>query len=385
MPGWLGATIIYWAGRAVSIGLALAFAFFQGANNYTAARPDYISFANMWDARWFEFIASAGYPHSLPMVNDHVTENAWAFLPIFPYFVSGLATLAHVSWQLTAVIVSLLAGWGSSLVTWRLMRRTLTETQSRWAVAFYSFSPVSGLFGFGYAESLFLLFLSLCLLFLVERRYLALGILMPLLAFTRPGMVALALTVAGHFAYRWWDARRGHGRFSLREQSVVIFLIAWAVILGFAWLGIAGLVTGNPAAYLETELAWRSSYVGYIGLAPGTPWFRSGEWWLGQPLGTIIPLNIALVMFALPFFPAARRLGPDLRWWIFSYWTYLFLVFFPQSSTFRLLMPLFPVVGLLAQIRHRWLRWALLSLSVLGQVAWLGFCWAIDGQDWTPP
>jgi len=82
---------------------------------------------------------------------------------------------------------------------------------------------------------------------------------------------------------------------------------------------------------------------------------------------------------------AARRLGPDLRFWLLSYALYLLAVFFPQSSTFRLLVPLFPALGIVAQPRHPAYRLAIVVLCVLGQVLWVQVAWYVDGEDWTPP
>jgi hypothetical protein len=64
---------------------------------------------------------------------------------------------------------------------------------------------------------------------------------------------------------------------------------------------------------------------------------------------------------------------------------YLAAVFFPQSSTFRLLMPTFPLLGALAVPRSRIFRILLVLASVAGQVLWLHWCWWVDGYDWTPP
>ena len=47
------------------------------------------------------------------------------------------------------------------------------------------------------------------------------------------------------------------------------------------------------------------------------------------------------------------RLGVDIRLWLGSYALYLLAVFFPQSSTFRLLAPMFPILGALAVPRSR--------------------------------
>ena len=85
------------------------------------------------------------------------------------------------------------------------------------------------------------------------------------------------------------------------------------------------------------------------------------------------------------FTPWARRLGVDLRFWLASYAIYLLAVFFPQSSTFRLLMPLAPALGALAVPRSRVFRAVLIVLGVAGQVGWVYIAWWINGVDWTPP
>ena len=80
-----------------------------------------------------------------------------------------------------------------------------------------------------------------------------------------------------------------------------------------------------------------------------------------------------------------RRLGFELRAWVFSYVLSLAAVFFPQSSTFRLLIPLFPLAGALAQPRSRLYRVSIVVLFVIGQWVWIYYCWWVDGYDWTPP
>ena len=85
------------------------------------------------------------------------------------------------------------------------------------------------------------------------------------------------------------------------------------------------------------------------------------------------------------FLPAVQRLGVDLRLWLASYGLYLLAVFFPQSSTFRILAPMFPLVGALAVPRARWYRWGIVVLFLALQIGWLLIAWGIDGRDWTPP
>jgi hypothetical protein len=147
-------------------------------------------------------------------------------------------------------------------------------------------------------------------------------------------------------------------------------------------------VTGSLTAYLDTELAWRRPYVGDRELVPFSPWIEGAGFWqhyLPFPLAYVI-LGVAVLGFAVFLFtPPARRLGVDLRFWLASYALYLLAVFFPQSSTFRLLMPLFPALGAVAQVRLPALRALIVAACLAGQWVWLSFGWFVDGYDWTPP
>jgi hypothetical protein len=143
-------------------------------------------------------------------------------------------------------------------------------------------------------------------------------------------------------------------------------------------------------AYTDTELAWRAPYIGYGELVPFTGWVSATSFWapwfrMPQPL-----LLVALGVFVAGFFavllsPWARRIGPDLRYWIASYSLYLLAVFFPQSSVFRLLVPLFPALGVLALPKSVTYRVLLVVLCIAGQWAWVQLGWWVDGRDWTPP
>lgn len=377
-------TLIYWLSRLVSVAIVLVFAWFQGKNYYSGAHPDYITFANFWDARWYQYIASAGYPGTLPIDSaGHVQQNSWAFLPVYPFLVGGLAAITGLSWSFVAVVVSFLSGWGFALVFYRVMRHRLNATQSTWAVVFACVAPVSPLFGFAYAEAFFLFLLAIALLLLLERSYWMLALLIPIMAFTRPGVIAFGIVFVGHWLLRWWNRREDP--FPMRERIEVFLLTAWSGICGIAWIFIAGFATGQSDAYTATELSWRAQYIGFVELFPGAAWFQSGNWWLGQPLGTIVPLLLMAGFAGMLFLPSARRLGTDLRLWLAGYGIYTFLFFFPQSSTFRILAPMFPVTGMLAQIRSRLVKVLLVLLSIAAQVGWLYIAWAIIGYDWSPP
>jgi hypothetical protein len=171
----------------------------------------------------------------------------------------------------------------------------------------------------------------------------------------------------------------------VRERVAAASVAVVAGVAGLAWPAIAWAATGVPSAYTDTELAWRSAYIGYVELVPFTPWFQSGDWWLGQPMGTIVPIALIAGFALVLWSPWVKRLGVDLRLWLGSYALYLLAVFFPQSSTFRILAPMFPLAGALAVPRSPWWRGGLVIVSLALQFGWLLIAWRIDGYDWTPP
>ena len=106
------------------------------------------------------------------------------------------------------------------------------------------------------------------------------------------------------------------------------------------------------------------------------------------PAGVLGAVAVVLLVVGFGLFlmtPWARRLGADIRFWLISYSLYLLAVFFPQSSTFRLLVPLAPALGALAVPTSRVFRIALVALGIAGQIVWVYIAWYVNGVDWTPP
>jgi hypothetical protein len=168
-----------------------------------------------------------------------------------------------------------------------------------------------------------------------------------------------------------------------------VLLAGFSTLMSFAWPAVAWAVTGSMTAYTDTELAWRAPYIGYGTLMPFEPWLQGAAFWgAAWHVGVLALWLLAAVVVAfvvLLFTPAARRLGADIRIWSVSYALYLLAVFFPQSSTFRLLMPMFPLLGAVAQPRSTIYRVSLVVLFIAGQAGWLYICWWVNGHDGTPP
>lgn len=389
---WLQVLAVFAASRVVTTTILLVFAQRQGPNPWTEPAPGYADFAGMWDGVWYHLIAVAGYPSELPRdAAGHVGENAWAFLPLYPALVRLLMVATGLPFAPVAVFVSLVSAVLAALLFSRLMARVLPHG-ALFATALFCFAPLSPILQVAYAESLQLTLLFAALLLLLQRHYLTLIPVVALLAFARPGALAFALALGLHAIHRFLTRRSDP--FPVREAAALVTAGLSIAALGFAWLVIAGLVTGEPSAYLETELAWRAGYVGHQELVPLQPWFLGAHFWFwllgfADPVAWVLAV-VAVLVLALGFAafllsPGARRLGPELRFWLFAYALYLLAVFFPQSSTFRLLMPLAPALGVLALPRSHLYRAALLVLCVVLQVGWVQIAWIVDGADWSPP
>lgn len=348
----------------------------SGPNSRFGADATVGSLAMGWDSQWYWLIAASGYPTELPLSESgQVAENAWAFMPVYPTLSQALGALLG-GYPAAAITVSLVAGYLAALTLFHLLRPRVGAGAALWAVAFFANGPLAALFQMGNAESLFLLWLLLALWALTRRSFGWLYVLVPLMGYTRPGVLAFALLLGLYGIARWF----GRSRDPLPRRQIIhiVALGALATVVGFSWQVIAGVVTGDPSAYLETELAWRRSWVGEEeGFVPfggfvtaAGMWF--GLWGLPEVLGYLcLGALVAGAAAALLWSRRVRLQGMEIRLWAASYLVYLLAVFFPQSSVFRLLLPLTPVVGAFAVPRSRWWRFGVLAACVLGQWWWI--------------
>ncbi|UNK69794.1 hypothetical protein [Microbacterium sp. H1-D42] len=381
--------IVYLLARLVTTGfLVLAGTLSTSASRF-GVDPTLGEYVLGWDAQWYWWVAENGYPQTLPRTpSGEVTENAWAFMPVYAY----LAKFAGFGdWGAGALLISLAAGFLACLALHRLLRPRIGAGAAMWAVVFFANGPLAALFQVGYAETLFVLLLLVALDLASRHRYPLLYLMIPVMGFTRPGILAFALFLGLHGISRW--LRRGREPLPVRDMVHIVALGALATVVGFSWQVIAGVVTGDPGAYLKTELSWRRNW-----LAEPSPEFfpfegfvRGAEFWArqwGMPAWAGWILLIALVVgLALMLLRArsVRRLGIDIRLWSASYLLYLLAVFFPQSSTFRLLMPLTPLVGALAVPRSRAYRWGMLVVCLLLQWLWILAMYAMAQTYWQVP
>lgn len=384
---------VFVASRIVTTTILLVVASLQEVSDRTGDHPGLIEFSNIWDGQWYWSINLGGYPDAIPRTEDgDATENAWAFMPAYP-FLLRIFTLVGIPFPVIAPIVSLLFAGAAALVFFRLMSRFLPAGSALFATALLCFAPLSTILQVSYAESMHLFLLFLALLLLVDRRYVLLVPVVIVMSLTRPSGLAFALALLLHLVHRF--VTRARDPFPWRERLEVVAVGLLSAFAGVAWLLIAWAVTGEFTAYTDTEFAWRRGFGVEGHFLPFAPWVQAAQFWFGQWWGIEGPTLVALAAVAVIalagafaaflFSPWAKRLGPDLRFWLASYALYLLAVFFPQSSVFRLLVPLAPALGALAVPRSPVWRVGVLVLGVVGQVLWTYGLWRADVYDWTPP
>lgn len=382
---------IYVVGRLITTGFLLLAAHLSGSASRFGADANLGSFIVGWDAQWYWLVAYQGYPSVLPLTQSgQVAENAWAFMPVYAY-AAQIVGLPFGSWGAGALLISLIAGFFACLMLYRLLHGRIGTSAALWAVTFFAWGPLAALFQVGYAEVLFVLLLLIALDLVARRRFGWVYLVILLMAFTRPGILAFALYLGLYGIMRW--IRRRTVPLPTREIVHIIALGALATVTGFAWQVFAAIATGDAGAYLATELSWRRNWITGAGesFVPFDGWVRASQFWFhtwGMPGWWGVIALVVLVSgsaAALLFSPQARRLGVDLRLWSASYLLYLFAVFFPQSSTFRLLMPLTPLWGAAAVPRSRSYRLGVLTVCLLGQWLWIYHVYALGNQFWQVP
>lgn len=334
----------------------------------------FFAFLGSWDASFYRRIAEGGYPSTLPLDDTGmIAPNEWAFMPLFPWLANGVRAVTGLEFYPAAVLVSTLCGAGAAVVLFLLTRARVSQQAALWATAFFCFGPLGFLLQVAYAESLFLLLTFGSLLALIRRNYWLLTVLAMAAAFSRPGALAIALALGIHLVLRWFSDEP----FPWRDR---IAIVAGGILIsaaGLSWPLIAATATGNEHAYLDTELAWWVPLIGRQEFVPLTPWFLLASRWAGiAGVLAVIALVAAFVVFLTR--KSTLTLGSELVSYAASYGLYLFAVFLPQQSTFRLLMPLAPLMAsdLFTSTPAR--RWAVFSIGAALQPAAIVALWFLS-------
>ncbi|WGW10555.1 hypothetical protein LWF01_10435 [Saxibacter everestensis] len=379
LPWWAAVLGVYAIARLLSYLTFCAVARFQVESPWGPAQPSYLEFVGAWDSDWYRTIFAEGYPSRLPDDgNGNVAQNPWAFYPLYPVLVRLLDAATGLGWQVLAPTVSLLAGAAAAIVIYRLFARRTNPATALAGVLFFATFPTAAIFQTGYAESLTILLLASALLLVARRRYwLAIPVVF-LLALARPIGVPFAFFMLIHLILRIVQRRSDPYRLPEVVASWSLGVLACAAALAFpiaAWQ-----VTGSITAYTDTEAAWSGGEISWF-----SGWFRMGEFLAGPVWGPVLVLAVVGAMIAAILSPAGKTMGADLQAWCFGYGFYLLMVFSPHTSTFRMVLPLFPLALALAAPQSRAYRGAVLVGYLLLQVIWIAWLWQFTPPSDYPP
>ncbi|MER5766141.1 hypothetical protein ABT107_43790, partial [Streptomyces sp. NPDC002082] len=269
---------------------------------------------------------------------------------------------------------------------------------------FLSTFPVAPVLQVPYAESLNLLLLGAALLLVMERRYLWAMPVVVLMCLSRPTGVPFAVMLGLLLLFRFWqrftaqglttqgptaqtptaETRDGAAVPSTTELWSLGGLTAVGGIGALLWPAIAWAATGDLGAYTKTETAWRGD-----DLVPFKPWFDAGIMLFGPTLGVLAPFAFVAAFTLMMMSRPVVALGTELRLWCCCYMGYLLVFLHPQTSTFRMLLPLFPLALSAALLsRSRAYRGAVVVMFVLLQIVWIVWLWAWaqlpGGGDYPP-
>lgn len=383
-PWWLQVSLVFVVARVVSACIFMAAAVHQGVNPWFPPAPDYWNFITIWDGRWYSQAADNGYPSVLPVdANGVVKENAWAFYALFPFLGRGLSAITGLGTLQALTAIAMVAGLGAALVIFKLFREAASRRTAMWGVIFVSTFPVAPILQVPYAESLNLLLLSGSLLLVVRRRYVAAIPVVLLMCLSRPTGVPFAAMLGLLLVWRLWQHFRPsenddqpRAMASSAPELLSLGALVLATGLGaLAWPAIAWAVTGDPSAYTRTETAWRGH-----DLVPFKPWFDTGRMLFGPVLGVLAPFVFVGLFVLLMISKPVRALGTEMRLWCACYMGYLLVFLHPQTSTFRMLLPLFPLaLGAALLSRSKAYRGTVVVMFVLLQIVWVVWLWA-----WAP-
>jgi len=250
-------------------------------------------------------------------------------------------------------------------VVMRLLQK-VAGRQAGWGGAvLLSAFPSAPALQIAYSESLALLLLALASWWLLERRYGWSAAAVLALSLTRPVVAPFALVVLTHLVVRW--RRRGVEPFGWRPRLAVVGLGLLSAASSVLWPVLVGLRIGSADAYERTQAAWRSGgVIQPFQQAVGISQLLWGE----RGPSFLVAGGVALVVLVLS--PWGRRVGPELATWTLAYPLYLLAVTEPWTSTFRYLLLLFPLWGVVAgAVRSRWTVVVLALAGLYWQVQWI--------------
>jgi hypothetical protein len=162
----------------------------------SAVRP-ILDVLSSWDGIWYLRIVRLGYPrHVQENVTYNVADARAAFFPTYPMLVRGVDKVLPGGDTSAALFTNFVLGAIAIFVLGLIARHLYDEQVAAKAMVLGALFPGSFVLSFAYSEALLLVFAMACLWFLMQKQWLAAGVMAALATATRPNGLALVLACA---------------------------------------------------------------------------------------------------------------------------------------------------------------------------------------------
>lgn len=196
-----------------------------------------------WDGGWYLAIAREGYPSFVPAGTGVAAQSSIAFFPGYPIAVRALSAPLGLSPALMGCVVSLTAGLFATFGLWHLAARLSDDATADRTVVLFAFMPAAFVLSMVYADALFVCLAVVCLLALLDERWVAAGVAAAVAGSVRP--TALALVVACLWAA---IAAIRAGKSWRALVAPAIAPVGTLLYLGYSWLH-----TGEALAFFHVQ------------------------------------------------------------------------------------------------------------------------------------
>ncbi|QSO47168.1 GtrA family protein [Alicyclobacillus mengziensis] len=273
-----------------------------------------------WDSGWYTEIAQHGY----------VTLKQTAFWPMYPWMMSMVHMVTHLSYAASGILISLICFLIALFLLGLLVTRNFGYPVSVATMALYAFFPTSYYFDSVYTESLFVAFL-IGAVYAANSGYFAFAnVLAAFGTLTRnTGIVVCVILLAEYLRHRNMDLRFWRGEWWRRlNWSVLWLLLSPVALLLFSFYMKSRF--GQLFPFLKAEKMWYRQYMSPWRTFTGTLLqYIHGHTTLMSmqyELFEIVTFLFALALVVIGLFVCGRSMT---RW---SWWIYTFVVMWLASS-----------------------------------------------------
>ena len=293
-----------------------------------------------WDGGWYLAIVREGYPSFVPTGTGVGAQSSIAFFPGYPIVVRALSSPVGLSPVFIGCVVSLIAGLFATVGLWHLAARLTDDATADRTVVLFAFMPAAFVMSMVYADALFVCLAVVCLLALLDGRWVAAGAAAAGAGFVRPTAIALivaclwaavaairagrswralvapAIAPVGtllYLGYSWWHTGQALAFFQVQSRGwgnridlgganvrAVLRHVSEARVTFF--VGVLAIIVGGLAVGFWLLVRWRAPgfVVAYVSVVMGLPILATNPVSIPRFLLAAFPLLI----------PLAARISP---------------------------------------------------------------------------